>query len=387
MTAPQRDADEGSTDGLHSSSERYEQGGKDLCKAFQGKYRVAVAILVRLILLVHSVLAVWLVVSLTDRTWLWMLLGVNLLLVLETIFTLAKRGGRESKWICPCFVAYLAAVLPPIWLVEMDRLNRYNDALDKSNNLTSLVEVNGLTVPIRLEPEVWVSVMEQTLLFLLVLCRWLLPRGDISRHELSQLLFVFMGIASDNMELFELFDEPEVRGDRVLTYVVLGVWSLSLLQFVFVLTATKNTLKLRGVQPAITAARTRQKKKKHGVCEFMFTTEIWSLLFSVVVQDGPYAATRIYTLLTYDLLTYSIIFFICKNLLVISLVFYRLAIICVERCIDDDDDEDDDDDDDSVTQNGGGRTVPSRNKTLLSGARVEPAPVPMTLFNRNTDSF
>lgn len=244
-----------------------------------------------------------------------------------------------------------------------------------------------LTVPIKLEPELWVSVVEQTLLFLLVLCRWLLPRGDISRHELSQLLFVFMGIASDNMELFELFDEPEVRGDRVLTYVVLGVWSLSLLQFVFVLTATKNTLKLRGVQPAITAARTRQKKKKHGVCEFMFTTEIWSLLFSVVVQDGPYAATRIYTLLTYDLLTYSIIFFICKNLLVISLVFYRLAIICVERCIDDDDDEDDDDDDDSVTQNGGGRTMPSRNKTLLSGARVEPAPVPMTLFNRNTDSF
>ena len=82
--------------------------------------------------------------------------------------------------------------------------------------------------------------MEQTLLFLLVMCRWLLPRGDISRHELSQLLFVFMGIASDNMELFELFDETEVRKDSILTYVVLGVWSLSLLQFVFVLTATKN---------------------------------------------------------------------------------------------------------------------------------------------------
>jgi hypothetical protein len=47
----------------------------------------------------------------------------------------------------------------------------------------------------------------------MVVCHWLLPRGDISRHELSQLLFVFLGIASDNMALFELFGQDQVRTD------------------------------------------------------------------------------------------------------------------------------------------------------------------------------
>ena len=242
-----------------------------------------------------------------------------------------------------------------------------------------------LTVPIKLEPDIWVSVMEQALLFLLVLGRWLLPRGDITRHELSQLLFVFMGIASDNMELFELFDETEVRKDPILTYVVLGVWSLSLLQFVFVLTATKNaSQKMRVIHDHPTAeelAQERKKRRKRSVLEVMFATEIWSLLFSVMVQDGPYAATRIYTLVKYDLLTYSIIFFICKNILVICLVFYRLTIICVHKCTDDDSDEEED----AASDNSESRT--GRTKRLLTNTRsMKVEPVAMTSMHSNTDN-
>ena len=226
--------------------------------------------------------------------------------------------------------------------------------------------------------------MEQTLLFLLVLCRWLLPRGDISRHELSQLLFVFMGIASDNMELFELFDETEVRKDSILTYVVLGVWSLSLLQFVFVLTATKNPQKIRVLHDQPTEeeqAHERRRKKKRSLLEVMFATEIWSLLFSVMVQDGPYAATRIYTVVKYDLLTYSIIFFICKNILVICLVFYRLTVVCIHKCTDDDDD----DDEDAASDNSENKS--SRAKRPLTTTRsVKVEPVPMTSLHSNADN-
>ena len=198
-----------------------------------------------------------------------------------------------------------------------------------------------LTVPIKLEPEIWVSLMEQTLLFLLVLCRWLLPRGDISRHELSQLLFVFVGIASDNMGLFELFDETEVRTDAILTYVIMGVWSFSFIQFLFVLTATKSPQEVGVVHTSAADEKRRKGKPTPGLLEVMFTTEIWSLLFSVITQDGPYAAVRIYTVVTHNLITYSILFFICKNLLVICLVFYRLVVVCVNMAQHDDDDDDD----------------------------------------------
>ena len=179
--------------------------------------------------------------------------------------------------------------------------------------------------------------MEQTLLFLLVMCRWLLPRGDISRHELSQLLFVFLGIASDNMGLFELFDETEVRTDPLLTYVIMGVWSVSFVQFLFVLTATKSPQEVAVVHTS-TAAEKQKGKQNASILEVMFTTEIWSLLFSVMTQDGPYAAVRIYTLIKHSLITYSIIFFICKNLLVVCLVFYRLVVICVHMAQHNDDD-------------------------------------------------
>ena len=39
----------------------------------------------------------------------------------------------------------------------------------------------------------WIMTFHQLLLFIIVLGRWVLPRGDISRDELSQLLLIFIG--------------------------------------------------------------------------------------------------------------------------------------------------------------------------------------------------
>jgi len=46
----------------------------------------------------------------------------------------------------------------------------------------------------------WVVMIEQMLLFLLILGRWALPKGNISRNELSQLLLVYIGMAADIIE-------------------------------------------------------------------------------------------------------------------------------------------------------------------------------------------
>ena len=57
-----------------------------------------------------------------------------------------------------------------------------------------------ITVPIAMEPKQWVVMIEQLLLFVLILGRWMLPKGDISRDELSQLLLVYIGMAADIIE-------------------------------------------------------------------------------------------------------------------------------------------------------------------------------------------
>ena len=94
-----------------------------------------------------------------------------------------------------------------------------------------------------IETDTLVVIMEQLFLYLMILSRWFLPRGEITRDELSQLLFVFIGVTSDITELFALFEEDEVRQSTNLTYAILCVWTFSLLQFTFVLTTTHNPQK------------------------------------------------------------------------------------------------------------------------------------------------
>jgi hypothetical protein len=73
-----------------------------------------------------------------------------------------------------------------------------------------------ITFPVKLDDaDTWASVLEQGFLFILILGRWILPRGKLTRDQLSQLLFVYIGSGSDVMELFIIFEEPEIRRDKV----------------------------------------------------------------------------------------------------------------------------------------------------------------------------
>jgi hypothetical protein len=54
--------------------------------------------------------------------------------------------------VCTCFVAYLCAVLPPIWLIELDRLEDFNNALDENSTLIELASVNGV-----IQLHVWID--------------------------------------------------------------------------------------------------------------------------------------------------------------------------------------------------------------------------------------
>ncbi|CAF4466761.1 unnamed protein product, partial [Rotaria magnacalcarata] len=70
--------------------------------------------------------------------------------------------------------------------------------------------------------------LELSLLLLIIIGRWLLPKGVISRSNLSQLLLVYMSIASDIVDLLTIFNEHQVLSSQrmlVATLVVLS-WSL-----------------------------------------------------------------------------------------------------------------------------------------------------------------
>ena len=63
----------------------------------------------------------------------------------------------------------------------------------------------------KLTSDQWIRMLEQMLLLVLILGRWLLPRGKLSHDQLSHLLLVYIGTAADIVEFFEAFKEREVR--------------------------------------------------------------------------------------------------------------------------------------------------------------------------------
>ena len=105
-----------------------------------------------------------------------------------------------------------------------------------------------------------VMIIEQFLMLILIIGRWMLPKGDLTRDQLSQLLLVYIGTAADIIEFFDSIKAEEVNTNQIFCLLVLSIWSWSLLQFTFVLTATKG------------------RKTKMSAVRLKFTFKIYSIM-------------------------------------------------------------------------------------------------------------
>jgi len=171
-----------------------------------------------------------------------------------------------------------------------------------------------------------VYTIEEVMLLLLIIGRWLLPKGTISREQLSLLLLVYFGIAFDIMELFYLFDEEAILANPNMQYVILSLWTFSLFQFVIVLTVVKSrrprlSMETRGGRGVV------HKLTKCRCCQ----SEVWGILTTVIMQDGPFLVLRIYCLGGLGISSYNLLFYTMKNVIVILLQVYRLTILAL-RC-------------------------------------------------------
>lgn len=280
------------------------------------------ALLVRMFLFIHSCLCVWRAADVQKNDIYWLLAFTNILLGIEAFYTCFFRKGRDPKWICPCFLLYLLGTVPAIWILQLDVLERkFNVNMTSNSTAEELSTFWGVKlIPISLDADTWSSILQQLLLFVLVIGRMLLPRGHLTHDELSQTLFIFIGAGSDVMEFFVVFEDPVFYNNTGLKYGTLVIWSVSLLQFIFVIAVAKGPKRFRmGTMTAET-----EGQHKH------FGTELWGLLLSIIFMDLPYLALRLYAIVAYEVLNYGILFFTCKNALMLVLLSYRLIIVVVK---------------------------------------------------------
>jgi hypothetical protein len=158
-------------------------------------------------------------------------------------------------------------------------------------------------------------------MLLLVLARWTLPKGKISRERLSQILLVYIALASDIIELFDLYELNQVMHDWLVFRVILIVWTVSLMQFTVVLASARaRRSRMVVVKTKGTTYTTKSGRQINCI-------EVLSLILTMLVQDIPFLTIRLYIIVYYEVMSNTLLFFAAKNCLIIAMQIYRLMII------------------------------------------------------------
>ncbi|XP_038076648.1 transmembrane protein 26-like [Patiria miniata] len=309
------------------------------------------ASMVRLAFLFHGLISIFAAIYSTQVSEYWFIAVAAVLSMLEMILTYKLNENGEWKWFVPSAFIYLIMVIPVVWILEIAMLDfrlklrnqlgtvrcvtRLEDyaCFDEANTTTAVV-LNQNDVDIYNQRSNFSTTIQQTLMLVLILGRWLLPKGQLTRDQLSQLLLVYIGMAADMLE----FSSETLRLEKIacsldIFYAILAVWTWSLMQFTLGLTATKA--RKRRVAAKVYKSEEEELNKrryKHSkrVSVFLCGTELWALMTSVVIQDGPYLVVRLYLIFGLGIFDQSTIFFTCKNGLLLFLQFYRLYVVISE---------------------------------------------------------
>ncbi|XP_013865852.1 transmembrane protein 26 [Austrofundulus limnaeus] len=166
------------------------------------------------------------------------------------------------------------------------------------------------------------------MLIVLVLGRWLMPKGDMSRDQLSQLLMVYVGLGADILDIFDTFKEPEVKTNKAVVVTGLALFSWALMQFPLVLTQTRPA---NGELPPRIRGSLHCCHRPPSPVASCCSSEAWSLLLAVGLQDGPFLVYRLCLMARERVLNQLMIFFTCKNILVVLLELYRIFVVQCEQ--------------------------------------------------------
>ncbi|XP_034464804.1 transmembrane protein 26-like [Hippoglossus hippoglossus] len=315
-----------------------------------GLCKFTCAIITRGLFVLVSLAGVWRVTWVKKDPNYWLLTFLFLPLVLEMIITLKRRRGEDYKWFSPPIFMFLISIIPSIWLLELHHQQLHhqphnasetqvlhnrnkkllcknidyeafmmNDSLGNSSHLDYMKRINEtLSFMSSFCSNVWILALHQILLILLIVGKWLLPLGGgVTRDELSQLLLIFIGTAADILEFTSetVSDIKETSSQMV--YIILGVWTWSMLQFplhLAVVASKPDSDNEQGVQETSLLA-------KHS-------RDVWSIVEALFIQDGPFLVVRLIVMMYYKVFHQMLGFFAIKNFLVVILNLYRLVVIC-----------------------------------------------------------
>ncbi|GAA6084019.1 transmembrane protein 26b [Tachysurus ichikawai] len=298
--------------------------------------RFICALVTRSLFILISLIGMWRVIWVKNNKLYWLLAVLFLPLVVEMMLTLRRRQGKHCKWFSPAIFLFLVSIIPSIWILELHhQQNKHNDIkcnrLDSSENIKKLIN-NWTTLNSTAFSKIfqdsekflssvcandWILALHQALLVLLILGKWLLPNeGGLTRDQLSQLLLIFVGTAADILEFTSETLSDVKDKSPVLVYIILAIWTWSMLQFPHNLTVLNPN--------------TEEYEAEAGSVLSTHRTDFWSVIEALLIQDGPFLVVRLTVMIHFEIIHQMLVFFAIKNFLVVTLSMYRLWVICFD---------------------------------------------------------
>ncbi|CAN2388225.1 Transmembrane protein 26-like [Pristimantis euphronides] len=282
--------------------------------------KILEAIFSRLLFAVHGMFMVAVMISYTDNMYYIILLSGVGLLFIEMIVTLKVTKSGEWKWFSPMVFLYLCTIVPSFFVIELHGLEVRMNVTNQTNSECSESEYQKFSKEVQ-------SVEELTIL-VLIIGRWLMPRGKMNRDQLAQLLLIYLALGADMLDILELMKEPSVKTNKSVTVIGLCLFTWALMQFTIVLIQTVPSSSIEKVDNERPQSSTEVKK----CVLYCFASEVANLMISVVMQDGPFLIYRLYLVTREGVFNDSMIFFISKNILAVAIQVYRAVVfLCNEN--------------------------------------------------------
>lgn len=153
-----------------------------------------------------------------------------------------------------------------------------------------------------------------------------MPKKGITRSELSQLLLVYMSLASDVIDLLSVLQEQAIMINMNMVYTALSIYSWSLYQFTLNLVVTRG--RNYGSQTSLNTLNT--SKNRYNNSKSMHN-ELWNVLITLTMQDCPFFILRIICVVKFNVFNYSFLFFTFKNGILFALQIYRIIAILTDK--------------------------------------------------------
>lgn len=149
--------------------------------------------------------------------------------------------------------------------------------------------------------------------------RWIMPISKrINPEAIYQQIFSYTSTAADIIDIADYMQSPRFSNHRTLIRFIELVFSVSLIQFSFTLTATKK--------------RNHKLSGFFKLVDVIFSTEAWSHFLALFSQVIPCFIIRIMILVTVNVkIQLSIHFFTFKNAVMIFLLIYRIVVVVYRK--------------------------------------------------------